>query len=269
MAIKVGYIGVGAIGKLIAVNVLKGGYPLMVYDLQKDVLEEMSTLGARVAKSSKEVGEFADIVELSVQNDAQVEDVLIGKDGVLEGLKPGSIIVIHSTVNPETAVRMGEIAKTKGVAVVDAPISGGPEGAIAQTLLYMIGGDKEAVERCRPVFGTSGTTLAHMGPLGAGSMMRIVHHVMLGLTRFAADEGMKLAQALGLDVAAVSKAVHGGEAQSHVVDRYLEKYRDMPVAGLYRIAGIAMRMGYERGVPMIGPALFQQLYLPTTWKPLR
>ena len=93
--------------------------------------------------------------------------------------------------------------------------------------------------------------------------MRIVHHVMMGLNRFAADEGMKLAQGLGLDVATVSAAVHGGEAQSHVIDRYLEKYRDMPTGGQYRIAGIAMRMGYELGLPLIGPALFQQLYLPT------
>jgi 3-hydroxyisobutyrate dehydrogenase-like beta-hydroxyacid dehydrogenase len=86
---------------------------------------------------------------------------------------------------------------------------------------------------------------------------------MLALNRFSADEGMKLAQALGLDVASVSKAVHGGEAQSHVIDRYIEKYRDMNTSGQYRIAGIAMRMGYELGIPMIGPAIYQQLYLPT------
>jgi 3-hydroxyisobutyrate dehydrogenase-like beta-hydroxyacid dehydrogenase len=87
---------------------------------------------------------------------------------------------------------------------------------------------------------------------------------MLALNRFSADEGMKLAAAIGLDVAQVSKAVHGGEAQSHVVDRYLEKYRDMPTGGQHRVAGIAMRMAYELGLPMLGPALYQQLYLPTS-----
>lgn len=263
MMLRVGCIGVGAIGRLMGANVIKGGFPLTVYDVRKEAVDEMVKLGARAANSSKEVAQNADVIELSVNDDAQVEDVLLGKHGALEGASPGSVIAIHSTINPETAVKMGTIAGKKGVGVVDAPISGGPEGANARTLLYMIGGDAEPVQKCMPVFATSGTTLVHIGALGTGSMMRIVHHVILGLNRFAADEGMRLAQALGLDVATVSKAVHGGEAQSHVVDRYLEKYRDMPTSGLYRIAGIATRLGYEKGLPMIGPALFQQLYLPT------
>lgn len=266
MATKVGYVGIGAIGRLMATNVIKGGFPLSVYDVRKEPIDEMVQLGAQTAASSKAVAQFADIVELSVKDDAQVEEVILGPQGILAGAKPGLIVAIHSTINPETAVKIGKIAKEKGVDVVDAPISGGPEGAVARTLLYMIGGEAGPVEKCRPVFATSGTTLVHIGALGTGSMMRIVHHVILGLNRFAADEGMKLAQVLGLDVATVSKAVHGGEAQSHVVDRYLEKYRDMPTAGLHRIAGIAMRMGYENGVAMLGPALFQQLYLPTKTK---
>jgi 3-hydroxyisobutyrate dehydrogenase-like beta-hydroxyacid dehydrogenase len=266
MAIKVGYIGIGAIGSLMAANVIKGGFPLAVYDVRKEAIEPMVQLGAEPAASSSEVAQFADVVELSVKDDAQVEEVILGPQGILAAAKPGLIIAIHSTINPETAQKLGKIAKQKDVDVVDAPISGGPEGAIARTLLYMIGGEAAAVEKCRPVFATSGTTLVHIGALGTGSMMRIVHHVILGLNRFAADEGMKLAQVLGLDPAIVSKAVHGGEAQSHVVDRYLEKYRDMPTAGLHRIAGIAMRMGYEHGVAMLGPALFQQLYLPTKAK---
>lgn len=263
MAIKVGYVGIGAIGRLMAANIIKGGFPLAVYDVRKEAVDEMVQLGAKAAASSSEVAQFADVVELSVKDDTQVEEVITGPQGILAAAKPGLIVAIHSTINPETAVKMGRIAKERGVDVVDAPISGGPEGAVAQTLLYMIGGEKGAVEKCQPVFATSGTTLVHIGALGTGSMMRIVHHVILGLNRFAADEGMKLAQVLGLDLTTVSKAVHGGEAQSHVVDRYLEKYRDMPTAGLYRIAGIAMRMGYEHGVAMLGPALFQQLYLPT------
>jgi 3-hydroxyisobutyrate dehydrogenase len=266
VAIKVGFIGVGAIGKLMAANVLKGGFPLMVYDLRKDAVAELAQMGAAVASSPKEIGQYADIVELAVYDDVQIEEVVSGKNGVLEGAKPGSIIVIHSTIVPETAVKVGKIAEERGVGVVDAPISGGPEGATARTMLYMVGGEPALFERCRPVFATSGTTILHMGPLGAGSMTRIVHHVILSLNRFAADEGMKLAKALGLDVALVSKAVHAGEAQSLVVDRYLEKYRDMPTSGQYRVSGIAMRLANERGLPLIGPALFQQLYLPTKAK---
>jgi|tagenome__1003787_1003787.scaffolds.fasta_scaffold20859032_2 2-hydroxy-3-oxopropionate reductase len=262
MSIKVGYIGVGRIGTPMAVNVLKK-FPLMVCDLRQEALDEFAKLGAKTTKSPKEVGEFADIIELSVRDDDEVRAVVFGDNGILAGAKKGTIIVIHSTIDPETAVEISDITEKQGVGVVDAPISGGREGARAQTLLYMVGGKEEYFERCKPVFATSGTTIVHMGPLGAGSKTRIVHHVMLALNRFSADEGMKLAQGLGLDIAAVSKAVHGGEAQSHVIDRYLEKYRDMNTSGQYRIAGIAMRMGYEMGIPMIGPALYQQLYLPT------
>jgi 3-hydroxyisobutyrate dehydrogenase-like beta-hydroxyacid dehydrogenase len=262
MSLKVGYIGVGRIGTPMAANVLKK-FPLMVYDLRQEACDHFAKLGAKIAKSPKEVGEFADIIELSVRDDDEVRAVIFGDDGILAGAKKGTIIVIHSTIDPETAVQIAEITEKQGVGVVDAPISGGREGAAAGTLLYMVGGKPEYFERCKPVFETSGSTIVHLGSLGSGSKTRIVHHVMLALNRFSADEGMKLAQALGLDVASVSKAVHGGEAQSHVIDRYIEKYRDMNTSGQYRIAGIAMRMGYELGIPMIGPAIYQQLYLPT------
>jgi 3-hydroxyisobutyrate dehydrogenase-like beta-hydroxyacid dehydrogenase len=262
MSIKVGFIGAGIIGKPIAMNVMRD-FPLTVYDINPKTLEEFARAGASIAKSAKDVGESADIIGLGLKDDEQVRKVILGPEGILAGAKPGTIIVIHSTIEPETAVSLNEIVSKRGVSIVDAPISGGREGAAARTLLYMVGGTKADFERCRPVFETSGTTIIHMGPVGAGAKTRIVHHVMLALNRFSADEGMKLAKAIGLDLALVSKAVHGGEAQSHVVDRYLEKYRDMPTGGQYRVAGIAMRLGYDLGIPMLGPALYQQLYLPT------
>lgn len=262
MSIKTGFIGAGIIGKPMAMNALKK-FPLTVYDLNKAALEEFERAGAQIAKSPKEVGASADIIGLGLKDDVQVRSVILGENGILAGARKGTIITIHSTIEPETAVELNEICEKQGVSIVDAPISGGREGAAAQTLLYMVGATKENFERCYPVFATSGTTIIHMGPVGAGAKTRIVHHVMLALNRFAADEGMKLAKAIGLDIATVCKAVHGGEAQSHVIDRYLEKYRDMPTGGQYRVAGIAMRLAHERGIPMLGPAIYQQLYLPT------
>jgi 2-hydroxy-3-oxopropionate reductase len=262
MSIKVGFIGAGIIGKPMAMNVLRA-FPLMVYDINPKTLDEFAKAGASIAKSAKEVGENAEIIGLGLKDDDQVRKVILGPDGVLAGARPGTVIVIHSTIEPETAVSLNEIVSKKGVSIVDAPISGGREGAAARTLLYMVGGTKTDFDRCYPVFETSGTTIIHMGPVGSGAKTRIVHHVMLALNRFSADEGMKLAKAIGLDLATVSRAVHGGEAQSHVVDRYLEKYRDMPTGGQYRVASIAMRLGHDLGLPMLGPALYQQLYLPT------
>jgi 3-hydroxyisobutyrate dehydrogenase len=261
METRVGYIGVGKIGKPIAANAVAAGYPLIAFDLNEQPLKELKGLGATVAKSSAEVGEWADIIELSVVDDRQVEDVILGKNGVLEQARPGSVIAIHSTIHPDTAVKIGEAAGAKGVGVVDAPISGGVEGALAKTLLYMVGGTDELFEHCRPLFETSGTTIVHMGPLGAGAMTRIVHHVMLALNRMAADEGMMLARQVGLDWDNVVKAVHGGEAQSHVTDGYLEKYRAMPTGGQIRIAGLALGMANEKGTALPALALYQQLYL--------
>jgi 2-hydroxy-3-oxopropionate reductase len=262
MDVKTGFIGAGVIGKPMAMNLLRK-YPLMVCDLNQDILDEFTAAGAKVTRSPKEVGQFADIIGLGLKDDHQVRAVVLGENGILAAAKPGTIIVIHSTIEPETAVELNDIAAKQGVSVVDAPISGGREGAAARTLLYMVGASQADFERCEPVLATSGTTIVHMGPVGSGAKTRIVHHVMLALNRFAADEGMKLAKALGLDLATVSRAVHGGEAQSHVIDRYLQKYRDMPTGGQYRIAGIAMRLGHELGIPMLGPAIYQQLYLPS------
>lgn len=261
MPTRVGYIGIGRIGKPIAENVMRGGFPLIVYDIRDEPLRELGGLGANMARSSAEVGEWADVIELSVVDDQQVEEVVLGANGVLEQAKPGATIVIHSTIHPSTAVKIGEIAGRQGVAVIDAPISGGVEGALARTLLYMVGGEKEAVDRCWPIFQTSGTTLVHMGPLGSGAMMRIVHHVILGLNRMSADEGMILAQKMGLDLKAVSQAMHGGEGQSTVTDGYLQKYRTMPTGGQCRVAGMALTMANDKGATLPALALFQQLYL--------
>jgi 3-hydroxyisobutyrate dehydrogenase-like beta-hydroxyacid dehydrogenase len=262
MGPTVGYIGVGRVGKPIAANILKAGFPLTVYDIQEAPLRELAALGARVVGSPREVAENAEIVELSVVDDDQVRQVLHGDDGILAGAKAGSIIAIHSTIHPDTAVEIGALAAEHGVGVLDAPISGGVEGAESGTLLYMVGGDKALLDRCLPVFSAAGTTIVHLGPLGAGATMRIVHHVILGLNRMAADEGMRLAERLGLDPAQVQIAMHGGEGQSNVTDRYLEKYQTMPTYGLCRIAGMAITLANSHGAALPALALFQQLYQP-------
>jgi 3-hydroxyisobutyrate dehydrogenase-like beta-hydroxyacid dehydrogenase len=258
---RVGYVGVGRVGKPIAENILKAGFPLAVYDLQEEPLRYLEARGAKVARSPREVAEQSEIVATSVVDDDQVRQVVQGENGLLAGAAPDSIIAIHSTIHPTTAVEIGELAARHGVGVVDAPISGGVEGAERATLLYMIGGDKALVERCWPVFSACGTTLVHLGPLGSGAMMRIVHHVILGLNRLAADEGMRLATRYGLDPKDVQAAMHGGEGQSHVTDGYLEKYVSMPTGGQCRVAGMALTMANAKGATLPALALFSQLYL--------
>src|SRR5690606_18916097 len=132
---------VGKIGSLIAENVLKGNLPLMIFDVSKEAMEGLVSKGAIAGESPRDVAGFADVIALSVKDDQQVRDVVLSDDGILAGAKPGSVILVHSTIEPETAASLGETCASKGVAVVDAPLSGGPEGATARTLLYMVGGE--------------------------------------------------------------------------------------------------------------------------------
>src|SRR4051812_38524066 len=143
MPIKVGYVGVGRIGSIMAANLLKAGHELMVYDLSKAAVDNMAKKGARAASSPREVAEFADFIGIAVRDDAQVLEAVTGDNGILKAARRGSLIAIHSTIDPETAVKVGEVAKERGVGVVDAQMSGGTEGATAGTLLYMVGGEPE------------------------------------------------------------------------------------------------------------------------------
>jgi len=140
---KIGFIGLGNMGEHMAVNIAKAGFDLTVYDIRPEPMQKLQQLGAKVARSPQEVGEKCDIIEVIVVNDAQVEEVVLGKDGggVLAGAKPGSIMVIHSTVHPKTCQRIAALAKDKKVGVLDAAVSGAESGARAGTLSLMVGGD--------------------------------------------------------------------------------------------------------------------------------
>jgi 3-hydroxyisobutyrate dehydrogenase-like beta-hydroxyacid dehydrogenase len=169
---QVEFIGLGRMGKPIAVNILRAGFPLTVYDSRREPVGELTALGARAAGSPKEVAETSDIVAVTVVDDAQVEVVLSGAAGVLEGARSGTIIAIHSTISPETAQRLAAVAKEKGEHVLDAPISGGEAGARHKSLCYMVGGEQVLIERCREVFVSSASDIFRMGEIGSGALQR-------------------------------------------------------------------------------------------------
>ncbi len=218
MATRVGFIGLGNIGKPMAVNVATAGFDLMVYDVRGEPLTELAALGATIAHSPREIGAHGEIIELVVVDDAQVEAVTLGEGGVLSGAKPGSIIAIHSTVHPKTVRKIAELAKARGVDVIDAQVSGGERGAQAKTLCYMVGGDKALFERCRPVFATSGANIFHLGELGAGAIAKLAHNLIVYVNMLAASEGMRLAEKAGLDLKALQEVVHVSAGQSRVAD---------------------------------------------------
>lgn len=263
MPLKVGYIGLGNMGRPIATNVVSAGYDLMVYDLRQQPMEELAHLGATIAHSAKQVGEHADIVELSVVNDEQVELVVAGPDGVLQGAKPGSIIAIHSTIHPNTAIRMAERARPQGVEVLDAQVSGGQAGAWAKTLCYMVGGEQAAFERCRPVFATSGAHLFYMGRLGMGSATKIAQQMITCVTLLAVSEGFAVARKAGVDLEEFQQLLRVSSAQSGIGDHWLERSGRMGMGTLdlwYQGLSPALALSHELGVAVPGVALTQQLF---------
>jgi len=271
MATRVGFIGLGNIGKPMAINIAKAGFDLMVYDIREEPLKELAALGVKVARSAKEIGEYGEIIELVVGDDAQVEAVMLGEGGVLEGVKPGSTIAIHSTVHPKTVKKVADRARTKGVGIIDAQISGGEKGAENKTLCYMVGGDQDLFDRCRPVFATSGVNIFHVGELGTGAIAKLAHNIIVYINMLAASEGMRLAEKAGLDLKTLQDIVHAGAGQSRIADNWLQQWRFKDyrtglqglIQLIYKDLRLALEVGHDLELSLPGAALAQQLIART------
>ena len=212
MTTPVGFIGLGNIGKPMAINLAKAGFDLMVYDLRPEPMRELTALGAKAARSTDEIGAHGEIIEVVVVDDAQIEAALLGEGGVFSGAKRGSIIAIHSTIHPGTVRKLAEQAAAKGLTLIDAEVSGGERGAIAKSLCYMVGGDKAAFEKCRPIFATSGASIFHLGDLGSGAIAKLAHNLIVYVNMLAASEGMRLADKAGVDLKSMEQVVQTGAA---------------------------------------------------------
>lgn len=268
MTTRVGFIGLGNIGKPMAINVAEAGFDLMVYDVRDTPLKELAALGAKVARSAKEVGEHGEIIELVVVDDAQIEATTLGEGGVLNGARPGSTIAIHSTVHPKTVRKVAEYAKAKGVGVIDAQVSGGERGAKNKTLCYMVGGDRTLFEKCRPIFATSGANIFHLGELGSGAIAKLAHNLIVYVNMLAASEGMRLGEKAGMDLKSLQEVVHASAGQSRVADNWLQQrnFKNTYTTGpealmqlIYKDLRLALELGHDLGLSLPGAALTQQL----------
>lgn len=222
---KVGFIGLGRMGKPMASNVLNAGFELTVYDLRDAAFAELTRFGAKPATSPRSVAEEAEVVEVAVVDDAQVETVLSGEHGVFAGARPGTIVAIHSTVLPETVRRLAAIGGQDGIHVIDAPVSGGETGAREKSLCYMVGGDAAVLGRCRELFSTSASEIIHMGGVGSGAAAKIIVQVVTCINLLAAHEAECVAEKTGLNFTALQKVLHSSSAQSFVVDNWLDRFK--------------------------------------------
>ncbi len=210
----VGFIGLGIMGRPMAEHVLKGGHPLTVYNRTATKTAELASRGAAVAATPAEVAARSEVVVIMVSDTPDVEHVVAGPDGVLDGIRPGSIVVDMSTISPHAERRLDRRLSERGAALVDAPVSGGDVGARAATLAIMAGGDRRMFERVRPVLELMGRSITYCGPPGSGPLAKLCNQILISVTLLGVSEALVFARKNGLDPGVMIQAVSGGAAQS-------------------------------------------------------
>ncbi len=249
---RIGYIGLGLMGMPMCRHLLRAGHSLMVFNRSRARSETLGSEGARVASSVAELAAHADIIFTCLDSHAASESVYLGDDGLIQHARRGTILVEHSTITSALAARIGERAASSGLSFLDAPVSGGPEGATKGTLAIMIGGDAAAVERIRHLLGTYGSTIRRMGDVGSGTRAKLVNQLLTFMHGAVAAEAIALASTSGLDLGELSEILQNGFGQSRMFERTLARVQH----GAYE-AG-AMLAHYEKDLGAVA-ALGEEL----------
>lgn len=220
---KIGFIGLGIMGKPMAKNLMKAGYSLIVYDINKEPVKELMSLGAEGGSSPKDVAERTDIIITMLPDSPQVKEVIIGENGVLEGARRGAIIIDMSSIAPAVSKEIAIKAEEKGIEFLDAPVSGGEPKAIDGTLAIMVGGKKEVLDRCYDILNKMGSSITLCGEVGAGNITKLANQIIVALNIAAMSEALVLGTKAGVDPEIIYKAIRGGLAGSTVLDAKVPK----------------------------------------------
>ena len=220
---RVGFVGLGTMGSAMAANLVRAGYRLTVWNRTPGRADALVRLGAVEVDCPRDVARTSDVVVSCVTDSPQLAEVLFGARGLAEGLRTGSLVVDCSTISPASAREFSARLAEQGVAMLDAPVSGGSEGAVAGTLSIMVGGDPGDVERARDLLQTVGRTITHLGPIGSGQVAKAVNQVILCGTYLGVAEGIVLAMKAGMDAERVVAALAGGAAGSWVLENRSER----------------------------------------------
>ncbi len=214
MTDTLGFIGLGIMGRGMARNLLAAGFPLHIWNRTASRMADLASAGAHAAISPAELARQCDLIFICVSDTPDVEQVTLGDTGLIHGLRPGSVVVDMSTISPQATRTLAERVAEVGVTWLDAPVSGGSEGAAKGTLSIMVGGPAEALERVRPALNAMGKTITHVGPVGAGQTVKLVNQILVVGTMLSMSEALVFAQAGGVDLARALQAVQGGAAGS-------------------------------------------------------
>jgi 3-hydroxyisobutyrate dehydrogenase len=266
MSERVGFVGLGIMGSGMAHNLLRAGFTLTVHNRTATRAEPLAAAGATVVDSPAAVAAASDVVVVCVSDTPDVEAVVLGPGGVAEGARPGSLVVDASTIAPAATRAVAAALAEQEVAFVDAPVSGGSEGAQRGTLSVMVGGASADVARARPVLEAVGRTITHVGPVGAGQTCKLVNQVLVVVNMLAVSEALLLAAAGGLDPATAIEAVQGGAGGSWMLSNrgpqvVARDWRPGFTVDLQqKDLRLVLEAADELGVPVVATALVSQLY---------
>jgi len=266
MAQVIGFIGLGIMGRPMARNLLKAGYSLVVHSRSRGPVDEIVKAGATAAASSKDVAAQCDVLITMLPNSPEVEQVVLGAGGVIEGARRGMILADMSTISPIVSQKVGKALEAKGVAMLDAPVSGGEKGAIDGALSIMVGGDKAVFHSVLPIFQAMGKTITLLGPLGFGGFTKLANQIIVAVNLTALAEALTLGKKAGLDRELLLTALAGGLAGSKCLDQKKANYVGNTYNPGFKIdlhfkdLGLIMESGRALGVPLPTTAVVQELF---------
>ncbi|MEL7564570.1 MAG: NAD(P)-dependent oxidoreductase [Dehalobacterium sp.] len=265
---KVGFIGLGNMGRPMALNLIKKGYKLVVTDLRTDVLDEFVGLGAIAVDSAKEVGSVSDVIITMLPSSPDVEMVALGKNGLIEGIKSGSVLIDMSTIDPITTKKVAEKLCDKEARMIDAPVTRGVQAAVEGTLTIMVGGELDTFEECKSVLSAMGEKIYYIGDIGSGEVVKIINNMIIGANVAACAEGLALGAKYGINVNKLVEVLESGTAnsvalQNHMKKHPLKKGREkgiFPVTYIMKDLDLALVIGKNLGVPLTFGATAYQAY---------
>lgn len=262
---SIGFIGLGIMGKPMAHNLLKAGFPLVVQNRHQEITDEFLAAGARAGTRPRDIAASCDVVITMLPGPTQVEGVLVGPGGIIEGAHAGLVVIDMSTIAPVVASTLAARLAEYGITLLDAPVSGGDAGAMAGTLSIMVGGDEETFKRCMPIFQALGKTIVHVGASGAGQVVKACNQIVVALVIEAVSEALVLGSKAGVDPAKILQVLGGGLAANRVMELRGASMlaHDFTPGGRVRFhhkdLGFALEMARRYGVSLPATALVDQM----------
>jgi 3-hydroxyisobutyrate dehydrogenase len=267
MKLRIGFVGLGKMGKPMAANLLRAGHPLVVYDVRDEAVQELCGLGAERASSPRDAASRAAAVITMLPSSGEVESVVLGRDGMKEVLSSGSIYIDMSTVHPETSRRIAHELSGNGVAVLEAPVSRGQAAAIDGTLSIMVGGNRATYERCMEIFRALGTDVFYCGESGMGAVFKLVNNLLVAINTCSISEALVMGVKAGADLESLLKVLTASSANSFVLEKF---FPERALKGNFEASGstdtvckdleLALDFGGRHRVPMPFGAASYQLY---------